>query len=207
LTQAGPDPTETLARLDAIAAILVERAKPTTFRVTTDQVDIEIAQRLRGRATVERGWLRPDELDAGRERDGDDVRAVHVLAFRGGEAIGTCRLIYPEDARLLPMEQPPGAGRVPEVAVEVGRIVVIDHQASTQRSVMAGLIGQAWLELRAQGYQRICGVVSAPILRLFRRLGFVVRVVGPGVRTFGEDRVPILFEPEEDAAAAAADRV
>jgi hypothetical protein len=65
---------------------------------------------------------------------------------------------------------------------------------------MAGLIARAWLELRAQGYWRICGIVSAPMLRLYRRMGFLVSVVGPQVLTYREDRFPILFEPEAAAA-------
>jgi N-acyl-L-homoserine lactone synthetase len=207
LIRADTELGATLARLDGIATALVDRAKPTTFRVSTAPADIELAQRLRGRATTERGWLRPEDLDDGRERDADDDRAVHLLAFLEGSPIGTCRLIYPEDGRLLPMEQPPGAGRVPEVAVEVGRVVVIHPLARQQRSVMAGLMAQAWLELRSHGYQRICGMVSAPVLRLYRRMGFVVRVIGPEVWTFGEDRVPILFEPGPDAAALAAGHV
>jgi N-acyl-L-homoserine lactone synthetase len=68
---------------------------------------------------------------------------------------------------------------------------------------MAGLIGAAWLELRANGYARISGTVSAPMLRLFRRLGFLVTVIGPEVHTFGEIRYPIVFEPTAEAASAA----
>lgn len=198
--------SDSLARIDAIAAALVDRARPTTYRLAIDAADLEVAQRLRGRAILEQGWARPGELTEGRENDADDTRAVHILATLDGQAIGTCRLIYPEEGRLLPMEQASDKIRVPRVAVEVGRVVVIHAVAGAQRSVMAGLIAAAWQELRSHGYQRICGTMSAPMLRLFRRLGFLVHVVGPQVRTFGEDRYPILFEPDPEAAAAAATR-
>ena len=144
---------------------------------------------------VKQGWVRPADLHDGRDLDADDALAVHILALLIDEPIGTCRLIYPDEARLPAAE-----------AVEVGRLVVIRSVAREQRSVLAGLIGAAWLELRAHGHQRIRGTVSAPVLRLYRRLGFVVQVVGPPVKTLGEERFPILFEPTSEAAAVAAAR-
>ena len=195
------DKNESVGRIDTIAAALVARAGPTTFRVAVDRADVEAAQRLRGLAVLDRGWAQTTDLTDGREEDADDDRAVHILATLSDEPIGTCRLIYPEEGRLLPMEQVRGASRLPNDAVEVGRVVVIHSVAREQRTVLTGLIGSAWLELRAHGHQHICGIVSAPMLRLFRRLGFVVHVVGPVVTTFGEERYPILFEPTSEAAA------
>lgn len=197
------DDGESLARIDAIAALLVARARPTIYRVARTPTEVELAQRLRGRAMVEQGWMRPAELTDGRDHDADDARAIHILAMLTDEPIGTCRLIYPHEARLLPMEATPGATRLAREAVRVGRVVVIRSVARERRSVLAGLIGAAWLELRAHGYRSISGTVSAPVLRLYRRLGFVVQVVGPPVKTFGEERFPILFEPSSEAAAVA----
>ncbi len=195
-----------LARIDAIAAALVERSAPVTFRVATTAAEIAIAQRLRGSAMVDQGWVQSEELADGRDEDVDDGRATHILASLDGAIIGTCRLIYPEPGCLLPMEKVPDARRVPAAAVEVGRVVVLHPLARRHGSVMAALIAAAWLELRANGYRRICGTVSAGILRLYRRVGFLVRVVGPPVDMFGEVRYPILFEPNEAAAAMAAGR-
>jgi N-acyl-L-homoserine lactone synthetase len=200
------NPTNSLEWIDAVAATLVTRARPTTFSIATDRSEVEAAQRLRALAVVERGWVQADELPEGREEDADDDRAVHILATLDDEPIGTCRLIFPEPGRLLPMEATLGATRVPKEAVEIGRVVVVHPVARAQRSVMAGLIGTAWLELRANGYERICGTVSAPILRMYRRLGFVVEVLGPPVTTFGEERFPILFEASPEAAAVATAR-
>jgi N-acyl-L-homoserine lactone synthetase len=201
------DGSDSLARIDVVAAALVDRARPTTYRLATNPADIEVAQRLRGHAVLEQGWADEHELIDGRETDADDSRATHILATLDGSPIGTCRLIYPEKGRLLPMEQASDHVRVPQVAVEVGRIVVISPTTGTPPSVTAGLIASAWLELRVHGYQRICGTVSAPMLRLFRRLGFLVHVVGPQVHALGEVRYPILFEPDPQAAAAAATAV
>lgn len=198
------DENESLSRIDGIAAALVARARPATYRIAEARSEVEVAQRLRGLAVLKQGWAKADDLTDGRERDSDDDRAVHILAMLGDQPIGTCRLIYPDDGESLAPRTLPTATRLPSEAVEVGRVVVIHPVAREQRSVLAGLIGYAWLELRAQGYQRIRGTVSAPILRLFRRLGFVVQVVGPPVNTFGEVRYPILFEPSPEAATAAA---
>ena len=206
LTAAMTRDGESLARIDLIAAALVARARPTIYRLGTNTADVESAQRLRARAVIEHGWARPDELPDGREEDAGDDRAVHVLAILDGEPIGTCRLIFPEEGWLLPMEQSPGAMRMPSEAVEVGRVVVLHPIARAQRSAVAGLMGAAWLEVRARGFQRICGSVSPPLLRLYRRLGFVLHVVGPPVTTFGEERLPVIFEPDPESAAVAAAR-
>ena len=197
---------EALARIDRIASALVRRAAPVTFRLARTPADVAAAERLRGRAVIERGWLDPEHLVDGREHDVDDDRATHLLAVLDGGTIGTCRLVYPESGRLLPMEKRAGAIRVPRPAAEVGRVVVIRALARTEHAVTAGLVARAWLETRAYGHARICGTVSVPMLRLFRRIGFRVEVVGPPVRTFGEERHPILFEPDAEAAAAAAAR-
>lgn len=200
------DDGDGLARVDAIAALLVDRARPASYRIASSPGEVEVAQGLRARAMVEHGWARPGDITDGREQDADDARAVHILAMLTDEPIGTCRLIYPEESRLLPMERTPGATRLPREAVELGRMVVLRPVAREQRAVLAGLIGAAWLELRAHGHRRIGGRVSAPMLRLLRRLGFVVQVVGPSVKTFGEERFAILFEPNFEAAAVAAAR-
>jgi N-acyl-L-homoserine lactone synthetase len=194
-----------LARIDAIARLLIERNSPVTFRVAIHPSEVAAAQRLRGQAMVDQGWAHERDLSEGRDEDADDQRATHVLATLGDQLIGTCRLVYPEEGRLLPMEADSGH-RLPEPAAEVGRVVVIDPDGRRHRSVTAGLIAFAWLELRAHGHDRLCGRVSAGVLRLYRRLGFVVRVLGPPAPSLGEDRIPIVFEPTHDAAKAATER-
>ena len=202
-TVAGNTPAP--ARIDSIAAALVERAAPVLLHVATP-TEIAIAQRLRGSAMVEQGWIDPDALADGRDEDVDDALATHILAFLDTLPVGTCRLVYPGPGRLLPMERAPGATRVTSSAVEVGRVVVRDGVGARHGSVTAALIAAAWLELRSHGYHRVCGTVSAGILRLYRRLGFLVEVVGPPVETYGEERYPVVFEPTDAAAAMAGGR-
>ena len=187
---APPPGPEVLSDIDAIAAALVERAAPATIRRAAAPADVTIAQRLRGAAMLERGWAVPETLADGRDEDDDDARAVHLLAFRGETPVGTCRLLYPTG----------DADGSERDAVFLGRIAVIDPDGRARRTVSAALIGRAWLEIRASGYCRIAGLTSAPMLRLLRWMGFVVRVTGPSVHSFGEDRVPMLFEPAEGHA-------
>lgn len=187
--------------IDSVAAILIERARPVTFRLAEGPGDIAAAQGLRGRALLDRGWAADDELVDGREIDADDDAATHILAVLDGQPIGACRLVYPDGDNLLPMERRDGAVRLPAPAVEVGRVVAF-RSTARRGSVMAGLIGAAWLELRAHAHRRICGTVSASMLRLYRRLGFLVEIIGPPVTILGEERYPILFEPTLKAAAA-----
>lgn len=203
------DESAALARFDAVAVVLVERARPAILRAATTLDEVAAAQALRGRALLDMGWAGAVDLVDGREVDTDDERATHLLAFLDARPIATCRLIYPEPGRLLPMESRPGAMRVPADAVEVGRVVVapgLTGTGGTERSLTAALIGRAWLELRAHEHRRICGAVSASVLRLYRRLGFLVRVIGPPVTVFGEERYPILFEPTAAAASFVSDR-
>jgi len=184
----GPPDPAILTNLDAIASALVERALPVTVRQTAGPADVAIAQRLRGAAILQRGWSGPETLIDGRDVDPDDDRAVHLLAVRGDRAVGACRLLYPEGAT------------APSEPVFLGRLTVIDPEHRAQGSVAGALIGRSWLEIRARGYSRIAGLTSAPMLRLLRRMGFGVRVVGPPIRHFREDRAPIVFGPSDGDA-------
>lgn len=188
--------SDVLRSIDAVAETLVDRAAPATIRRTAGPAELDIAQRLRGMAVLARGWADPEALIDGREADADDARAIHLLACRDGRAVGTCRLLHPAS----------GSDAWPADAAFLGRIVVIDPGGARDRAVAAGLIGRAWLEARAAGYNQLAGSTSAGMLRLLRRMGFAVRVTGPSVRHAGEERFPMLFEPDAVAHAALAAR-
>ena len=192
-----------LHRIDAVAATLVARAKPIEFRLAADSADMQTAQRIRAQALLARGRATADELPDGREVAEGDERAVHILAEVRGRPIGTCRLIFPEAGRLLPMEERVGGAGLPRPCVELGRLAVLDQPGAGHGPVMAGMIGAAWLEARRRGEHRICGTVSFAMLRLTRRLGFVLEVLGPEVELLGEPHLPIIFEPTGVVAAAA----
>lgn len=194
---------EALHRIDAVAATLVARAKPIEFRVTVDSADVQTAQRIRAQALLARGRATAKELPDGLEVADGDERALHILAEVAGRSIGTCRLIFPEAGRLLPMEQRADATGLPKPCVEVGRLAVLEQPGARHGPVMAGMIGAAWLQVRQHGARRICGNVSFAMIRLTRRLGFILEVVGPEFELLGEPHVPVIFEPTADVAAAA----
>lgn len=194
---------EALGRIDAVAATLVRRALPMEFRVTVDPTDVRTAQRIRAQALLARGRATADELPDGLEVAEGDERAVHILAEVGGRSIGTCRLIFPEPGHRLPMEELAGAARLPQQCVELGRLAILDEPGARAGLAMAGLIGACWLEVRKHGERRICGTVSFAMLRLTRRLGFTLEVIGPETELLGEPHVPVIFEPTAGVAAAA----
>lgn len=185
-----------LARLDAICACLVERARPVTFRLVVDAADFDAAARLRGRAVVDHGWLDEEELIDGREVHADDARAAHLLAVEDGAVIGTARIVLPTEGHLLPMERMHDV-RLPDRTVELGRVVVMQPRPREQRTVTAGLLGSAWLEIRGRGYVRVAGSGTPSVMRLYRRMGFSGSVVGKPVFSQGEERVAVVFEPQQ----------
>lgn len=181
-----PDPAA-LERADAIAAALVVRARPVTIRVTANPSDVHAAQRLRAEAALERGWVKPDQLVDGLERDPADATALHLLAVLDGQPVGTLRLILPQGDATV---------------VELGRLVA-RTPTGPGGSVSRGLLGRAWQEVRARGYCRISASGTLGMIRLVKRMGFRVEIVGAPRRHFGADRHPFVFEPGEPAAAAA----
>lgn len=190
------------SRLGQIARILVERASPAVIRVAGTEAEVAIAQRLRGRAILERGFAPTDDLVDGREVSEGDDWAIHLLALIGDEPVGTCRLIFSEHDRPLPVEALEMWTAVPRPVVELGRVVVVPGHGPSQHALTAALIGKAWLEITARGYERICGTATVAMLRLYRRLGFLLTVNGPPALISGEDRYPFVFEPNPETTAA-----
>ncbi|MEO6738722.1 MAG: GNAT family N-acyltransferase, partial [Chthoniobacteraceae bacterium] len=60
--------------------------------------------RLRCAVVLEQKWGRAEDFPAGLERDAFDERAIQVVAWDGGEIVGTTRLVAPEPGYLLPTE-------------------------------------------------------------------------------------------------------
>lgn len=185
-----------LARLDAICARLVERARPVTFRLVADAADFDAAARLRGHAVLDHGWLDEEQLIDGREVHADDARAAHLLAVQEGAVVGTARIVLPAEGHLMPMERMHDV-RLPDGTVELGRVVVMHPRPREQRTVTAGLLGWAWLETRRRGYVRVAGSVTPSVIRLYRRMGISSSVVGKPVFSQGEERVPVVIEPQQ----------
>jgi N-acyl-L-homoserine lactone synthetase len=196
------DPSESLASLvDEVAAKMAQVAAPLTFRAVQSADEKAIAYRLRYQAVIERGWARPEEFPDEMERDCYDGRSIHILGWHGDIAVATARVVLPIPGALLPTEEAFSLTVEPRGKVtESGRLVVSRTHSSSQHRIIAALLGQSWLEARARGYQYFCGNVSSGMLRLYKRVGMFVTLLGPPRPYWGEERYPLLFDPQQSAA-------
>jgi hypothetical protein len=187
---------EALARLDAVAASLLSRLAPIRCAVAVSAAEREDVFRLRYRAVVDRGWLRQEDLPGGLEREDADERAVLVGAWDGRTLVAAARLIFPTAGERLPVETAFGVdlstyGR----AVQVDRVTVDRRARDRDSRLLIGVIARCWLEMRSRGFSLWAGIDSPGMLRLYRRLGFEMTIVGPSRRYWGEERFPVLFDP------------
>ena len=105
-----------------------------------------LAYALRGRTVVERGWLRPDELDDGLERDAYDERALHVLGLDDDEIVCTGRVVLPPG---LPTEDDCDLVVEPRgEVVDVGRMCVAASHQSREHAVFVGLMCALYAQMR-----------------------------------------------------------
>jgi N-acyl-L-homoserine lactone synthetase len=189
------EPSRTLApeRLDELARAMVTGAAPLRFTVATHSREIGAACRLRCAHIMAAGWGHRDGYPDGQERDDYDDAAVHVIAWDQDRPVGTCRIVRPSRRRRLPVEQAFGITVTPAgKAVEWGRLVVSRHCSGDCRyNVTSGLLGRAWLETRSLGFHVIAGAASLAVIRLYRRMGFQVVVLGDGQDYWGERRYPV----------------
>ncbi len=107
-----------------------EQQKPAT--VVPVKSEGELLQALAIREIV---FIEEQHVPAGIERDAEDARAFHVLAFQEGHAIGTRRLVM--------LSQPP-QGQAGKWA-QIGRMAVLqDHRGSgTGSKLLVALEDQA----------------------------------------------------------------
>ena len=88
-----------------------ENPQPVTLSEVRNEADL--VQALAIREVV---FIEEQHVPEGIERDAEDVRAYHVLAFQGGHAIGTVRLV------MMP-SPPPGESR--GTWAQIGRMAVL----------------------------------------------------------------------------------
>jgi hypothetical protein len=192
-----------LERVDRFAAILIVRAPAIRFDLVRAAADREAVFRLRYEAVIERGWAAPDTMPDGLEHDADDEQAVLIGGWDGEQLVAAGRIIFPAPWRRLPVE------RVFDLTVKPGgRVVHVDrlcvartHREPTHR-VFGALIARCWQEVRAHGFDACCGIDSAAMVRVFKRVGLTLTPLGPPRPFWGERRSPMLFAP---GAAAALD--
>jgi Acetyltransferase (GNAT) domain len=90
--------------VDRLAAEAVVAAAPVRVAIAASAVERDAVYRLRYQHVIQADWATPEELPDERERDTFDARAVHIVAWSGNQAVGTCRLVFPDPPNRLPVE-------------------------------------------------------------------------------------------------------
>lgn len=163
-----------LAQADALAAKLIERAKPVRFAVAQSPEDLEAIYRLRCRIVIEREWAKPEDVPDGLERDAYDARALHVAAWDGNVLAGTSRLVLPLPGHPLPTEEAIGLDIVARGGVaDVGRVCVAPGYRHASHRVLWGLLGRTWIEMRRRCLAYACCILSPAAARMYQSWGLL----------------------------------
>ena len=191
------EPAAALATMDALAARVIALAAPIRFDVVRSAAELGAVYRLRYEVVVGRGWVRPEDFPDQQERDHFDDDATHIVGWDGERLAVVARAVFPAPGRPLPTEagfalkiEP--AGQV----VDWSRHIVARAYTDRQHRLFAGLLGRSWLEVRARGYARVCGNVTPAMIRVYRRVGIRLTILGPARPYWGEERYPVLFDVE-----------
>ena len=192
-----------LGRLDVMARQLVARATPIQFGLARSPEERAAVFRLRFETVVKQGWATQAELPEGLERDAyDDDQAVLVVGWHGETLAATARLVLPDPSRPLPIEQEfELSSALPGGVADLRRAIVAAPYRSRRHTVFAALLARCWLEVRGQGFHRVCGAATPAWLARYRQLGLPVRVLGPPRTYWGEERYPLLLDGLELAQA------
>lgn len=189
-----------LDALDALARLLLARAAPVRVDRAASAAERDATYRLRFATVVDEGWATAADFPDGMEHDEFDERAVHVVGRGGDRLIAVARLVFPEPARPLPTEQEfelklePAGG-----VVDIGRAIVVKDHRSAEHTLFGALLARCWLEIRARGYQNLCGAASGPRLERYQQFGLPLHILGPSRRYWGEERYPVYLEGQEFA--------
>jgi N-acyl-L-homoserine lactone synthetase len=187
-----------LARVDALAAEVVARGAPLTFALARSGIEIEAVFRLRCQVVLDQGWATPEQFPDGLERDTFDERALQIVAWDGATLVGTTRLVVPRPGLLLPTEK-----AFELTLTSRDRVIDMSRTCRTRawpdagHRILWGLVGRAWIELRALGFTELCGIFSPAVVRLYRRLGLRVQILAPARLHWGEWRHPVRVRPAE----------
>jgi len=188
--------------LDALVSRILSRS-PFDYRVATDDSEREVAYRLRAEAVLDRGWCTPDDLPDGREHDGYDDRAIHVVGWDGQVPMSTGRVVLPPG---LPTEEACGLVVEPRgEVVDVGRMCVARSHQGLEHAAFTGLLARLYLVMRENGFGVACGMMSAPARSLIGLLGLRLEILGPPRTYWNEPRVPVRFSLMSAAKLLAAE--
>jgi N-acyl-L-homoserine lactone synthetase len=185
-----------LTRIDSLAPALIRRAAPVRFALATTPAKREAVFRLRAATVVERGWAPAAAFPDGLERDRHDDSAMLIAGWDGDTIAAAARLVFPTEGIRLPTEEAfdlvaEPAGRI----VNLDRMVVARAWSDPGHRVFIGLAARCWLELRGHGYHLWIGTDTPAMLRLYRRIGWTVTVLGPSRQYWGVERLPCRFDP------------
>ena len=199
---ADGEQAQALARVDALATQAIGWVAPIRFSLAQSEPERDAVYRMRYDTVIERGWMQPADLPDGRERDAYDDRAAHILAWDGAVLAASCRLVFAEPGLQLPTEQAFDLQIEPRGhVVDAGRFVVARAYNDREQRMFAALLARGWLEVRARGFSNVCAAFASPaMIRLYRRMGFQITLLGPPRHYWGRDRYPILFNTVEEAS-------
>jgi predicted GNAT family N-acyltransferase len=125
--------------------------------VVTAKGEADLLQALAVREVV---FIEEQHVPEGIERDAEDARAYHVLAFQGGHAIGTGRMV-------MMAEPPPGEQGS---WAQVGRMAVL--KAHRRARVGSRLLTALEDEARRRGVSGILLHAQMPALAFYRGQGY-----------------------------------
>jgi hypothetical protein len=195
-SEAAVDATTRLEWIDRLATILIARAPAVRFDLARATEERTAIFRLRYEVVIERGWVSADTMPTGLEQDADDDQAVLIGGWDGERLVAAGRVLFPTPDRGLPVE------RIFDLKVEphdhvahVDRLCVARTHREPSHRVFGALTGRCWQELRTYGFTACCGIDSAAMVRVFRRVGLTLTPLGPPRRYWGELRSPMLFDP------------
>lgn len=153
------------------------------------------AYALRAEAAIEAGWLEPEDLPDGLERDAADARAVQIVAVAGEHVVGTLRVAT--DAADVEAELRAQAVDVPlDGTVLAGRLVVARDWRPRSREVTVGLYAEMVRVALEVGAVRGVTFVTESAVRWYRLAGIPLKLVGPPRPVTGVPRSPAVFDVE-----------
>lgn len=189
------------AQLDNLARLSIARAAPVQYDVATSPSSKEATYRLRYQAVMEREWAKPADLPGGLEYEDDDQRAVPIGGWIGEKLVASARMIFPAPGHRLPVEVLYDLVIEPrDRVVQVDRVIVARSHSDSGSRILMGLFARCWLEMRSRGFHIWAGVDSPGMVRLYRRFGFDVTILGEARVYWDEERYPVRFDPISSAA-------
>jgi predicted GNAT family N-acyltransferase len=189
----GPISSEEQARvfdaLDQVASLVLTSAAPIEVDIVRSVEDLIATYGMRHDFLVAIGFADPDQIAQRQEKDAYDDHAVHIAAKYAGSVVGTIRLIFPREGKLLPMEADFGV-RIEPVGgvVELGRLVVAREFRGDRHRVSSALLARAWIEMRSSDYSMCGGAVSREIIDLYERMGIAIEILGAPRMHWGKER-------------------